>query len=337
MKVKHSLKISLHGMDSRMQSMMTSYLELNCKGIACVAKEFEAEAEIVDVDLADSKNILQERLAQKPDKPIIAISLYDISSTLAIYVKKPIKAHDLIKTINTVKKNLVDKKTTKFNANPSPSEREVSEIFQQKSTIETKKTVNNKLNSPSKVETTKNTPSQLSRQKDIKPVNNQQTKVTKPKKSNQPSIQKPSENSTQPSQEIDKFLKEFNQRLRIITPNKASISNISEKNRRNTVRYTFQQLRGQLKKNSLLGINKNIPILIKSISSKGALIKLKRTLKLNENVTLKIKLDSLHVFTIPAKVIRKNSKTTYGLAFVDYQHTLTEFLINSRDSFNMQV
>ncbi len=104
MKVKHSLKISLHGMDSRMQSMMASYLELNCKGIACVAKEFEAEAEIVDVDLADSKNILQERLAQKPAKPIIAISLYDISSPLAIYVKKPIKTQDLIKTINTVKK-----------------------------------------------------------------------------------------------------------------------------------------------------------------------------------------------------------------------------------------
>ncbi len=161
--------------------------------------------------------------------------------------------------------------------------------------------------------------------------------MTKPKKSIQPTLQKPSKKPTQPSQEIDKFLKEFDQRLRIITPNKTSISNISEKNRRNTVRYTFQQLRGQLKKNSLLGINKNIPILIKSISSKGTLIKLKRTLKLNEKVTLKIKLDSLHVFTIPATVIRKNSKTTYGLVFVDYQHTLTECLISSRDSFNMQV
>lgn len=328
-------------MDNRMQSMMTSYLELNCKGIACVTKEFEAEAEIVDVDLADSKNILQERLAQQPAKPIIAISLYDISSTIAIHVRKPIKTHDLIKTINTVKKNLVDKKTTKFNNSPSPSEREVSELFQQKPPTETKMFVNNKKNFSSKVETTKNTPIQISTHKDIEPVNNQQTKITKPKKNNQPSIQKkiinPSDNSSSPSQEIDKFLKEFNQRLRIITPKKASISNISEKNRRNTVRYTFQQLNGHLKKNSLLGVNKNIPILIKSISSKGALIKLKRTLKLNENVTLKIKLDSLHVFTVPAKVIRKNSKTTYGLAFADYQHSLTECLISSRDSFNMQV
>ncbi len=300
MKAQHSLKISLHGMNDRMHSMMTSYLELNCKGIAFVTEEPDADAEIVDVDLAPSKNILQERLAQQPSKPIIALSLYDIPSTKAIYVKKPIKAQDLIKTINTVK-NLLNKKTTKFNNVPDTSIRKVSETIKQKA--------------PTKKET--------------KPLTSRQSSIRK-------KITSTAENSSQPHQEIDKFLQEFTQRLHIMTPKKVGYdTNILEKNRRNTVRYTFQGIKGTLKKNSFLRINKKTPISIQSISSKGALIKTKQSLKTNENITLTIKLDSLHVFTIPAIVIRKNSKTTYGLTFVDYQHTLTEYLISSGDSFNM--
>ena len=75
MRARNLLKVSLHGMNERMQMMMAAYLELNCRGMAYVVDELEAEVEIVDVDVADSKTILQQRLEQQPGKPIIVISL----------------------------------------------------------------------------------------------------------------------------------------------------------------------------------------------------------------------------------------------------------------------
>ena len=62
------------------KKMMVSYLELNCKRIALVVEDSESQAEIIDIDLANSKSLLEERLAQQPPKPIIVLSLNEISN-----------------------------------------------------------------------------------------------------------------------------------------------------------------------------------------------------------------------------------------------------------------
>lgn len=358
MKAQHSLKVSLHGMNDRMQTMMASYFELNCNGIACVVEESEADAEIVDVDLSDSKNILQERLAQQPVKPIIAISLYDVSSSAAIYVKKPIKVHNLVNAINKVRDGFLGGRTAKNDNHSDAFMPELPVLLKQNKLTDTKKKDKTKDTTSALIEISKNErPQILSNRPIIKPGKtsvNQEKSLAKPKpqqakasippsktkktdKLNEDSTDIVSINSSRPRPEIDKFLKEFDRSIRKKEPKKKkSAPNSVINNRRNTVRYVFQAISGCLKKNSLLGFNSNLPVIIEAISSKGALIKLEKTLKLNRKVTLEIKLDSLYSFTIPAKVIRQNSNTTYGLAFVDYQHKLTEYLIGSGRPFNIK-
>ena len=340
MNSQQSLKVSLHGMNSRMQAMVTSYLELNCNRIANVVSEAVAEAEIVDVDLSGSTNILEERLAQHPFKPLIVLSLYDNFSSLngVVYVKKPIKVDELIKAINKVKNGNALEIEDKSRDNSTP---ELVELLKQQRHEKLKKTDNIKDSSSAGnvVETEK---------KILSSDNN----LEKSKNKNQPLTEKDAEvlretkdivsiNSTRPRPEIDKFLREFNHSIQKKDLNKKKDKKInlnpSINNRRNTVRYVFQAITGCLKKNSLLGgLNSSLPVIVEAISSKGALIKVEKTLKLSRKVTLEIQLDSNYVFTIPAKVIRQNSNTTYGLAFLDYEHKLTEYLIGSGRSFNIK-
>ena len=105
------LKVSLHGMNERMHKMMVNYLKLPCKGTAIVVDDDNALVEIVDVDLSPSKTLLEERLAQQPSKPIIALSLDEISTSGVIYVKKPIEVPDVLAAF-AVAKDVILGKTT---------------------------------------------------------------------------------------------------------------------------------------------------------------------------------------------------------------------------------
>jgi len=299
---QHLLKISLHGMNSRMQAMMRSYLELNCHGIAYIVEEAESDAEIVDIDLAESKNILEERLAQQPSKPIIVFSLYDVSFDV-IYVKKPIKVDTLVNAIVEVKKRSLASAAALKRADDN-SMPELAVLLNKKEQQEIKK---------QGTSAKSQSPRQLPKKKSAV-------------------IESP-----RPRPEIDRFLEDFNSHHFNKKSKKKSNRNTSTGNRRNTVRYVFQAISGCLKRNPLLGgFNSNLPVTVEAISSKGALIKVEKSLPVSKKVTLEIQLDPKNVFTIPATVIRQNSRSTYGLAFIDYQHKLTEYLIGSGRSFNIK-
>ncbi len=330
MKVQHSLKVSLHGMDNRMRAMLTSYLELNCKGIAYVVDESEAEAEIVDADLSQSKDIVQERLTQEPAKPIIVMSLYEVSSKRIAYVQKPIVAQNLINAINRVKESFVEGKFEKIAEKKNADEMPVLPLLLKKN----QQTALKKSETPPEPELNKK--DSISEQPSVN-----REKVTKDieseEKSNVADIV--TINSERPRPEIDKFLKEFD---RSIQKNKAKKKtkkkpvSAAPNNRRNTIRYVFQSISGSLKKDSLLGFNPSLPVSVQAISSKGALIQIEKKLKVSKGVTLEIELDSKHFFTIPATVVRQNSPSTYGLSFLNYQHGLTEYLIGSGRKFNIK-
>lgn len=106
------LKVSLHGMNGRAQKMMARYLEINCNGIAHVVAANESDIEIIDTDLAESAFLLQERLSQRPPKPIIVFSLWKTSVENVIYVRKPVEIPAVVnalKLAQNILENRIDR------------------------------------------------------------------------------------------------------------------------------------------------------------------------------------------------------------------------------------
>ena len=97
----------------------------------------------------------------------------------------------------------------------------------------------------------------------------------------------------------------------------------------------YQKIKAQLI-SSVFGVNQSFPIVIQVISSKGALIESDKRLKPKKKLILKIRFDAEHTFTIHTLVVRKNSAKTYGLAFSEFQHEMTEYLISSGRSFDIK-
>ena len=67
-----------------------------------------------------------------------------------------------------------------------------------------------------------------------------------------------------------------------------------------------------------------------NVSSKGALVRLKKPAKFNAKVSLKIYFDRLNIFDVSARVVRKEGGDIYGLQFLDYQHQLADYLVESK-------
>ncbi len=341
-------------MNDRIQKMMVNYLEISCQNIAQVVDESEAQAEIVDIDLADSKSLLKERLAQQPFKPIIALSLQEVSIENVIYVKKPIEIPKVIDALKTAKKKISPNKITtvpvykpaKLNDNYTPSSKQ-GKSLKPRLAPETKTTT--KINNTSIAAKSKPTPKQKNNvlnKEYIAKLNNNATPIPKPKKLDQNSltteINKPTKLKKTSNQktaksfsihilEIDRLLKELrNPFKKLRSSEKKKI--FSEKNNRKTVRYAFEPIKANLKKNTFTG-NKRFVVLIKNLSSRGAVIELKRPSRLRGKVTLKILFDSKHTFVIPAKITRREGTTIYGLQFLKNQHELLDYQIDSGHSF----
>lgn len=321
MRSQYLLKVSLHGMSDRMKTMTTSYLELNCNGLACVVDDNEAEAEIIDVDLSNSSSILQQRLEQQPAKPIIALSLYNEVSEVSgvtVYVKKPIEKIDLVGALNKVRIVLAGD----VKRNKEKSSEDALKQDRVSSTVEVRSEIKNKVQPKTKESIKLN----KVHQRDLV------TERGIEKESDEALIFDPEKNERQ-YPDVDKFLKEFNGSDNKIKQNSLPLK--KEKNQRGTVRYEFQAIKGCVKKKSFWGGVKDLPVSIETVSSSGALIKTKNKRNLKGSVVLEIQLDSQKVFIIPAKISRKRNSRTYGVTFLNYQHKLTEYLIDSGHSFSI--
>ncbi len=124
------LKVSLHGMDKRLRKIMKYYLKLHCKGTAIVVDDDdEAHVEIVYVDLPQSKSLLNERLAHQPSKPIIAISINEISTSGVIYVKKPIHVTDVLVAFGVAKDVILGKISLKRTDKPVHTSSKASNAY----------------------------------------------------------------------------------------------------------------------------------------------------------------------------------------------------------------
>lgn len=362
--ISSSLKISLHGMNKKMQKIMANYLEISCKGLAHVVGENEAHAEIIDVDLAHSKYLLTERLSQQPSKPIIALSTQKISIENVIYVKKPIETPNVINALKTAKTNLLSNKelsseeSSRQNNNRSPARKrarlakssenkKITKTKQATNSLDSNRSISTKSldSKPHSVSKPTNTAvfseRELSGRQQIK--NNEvrtsihPTSTSKPEKSpnnikNRIKKNKATErNNSKPFSnyiiEIDKLLKELQ------NPFKKSKKKINiSKNNRKTVRYAFEPIEGKLNKKYFTK-NIDFKVLILDISSRGALIELQKPTKLRRKVTLKIQLDTQKPFRCLAHIVRNEGENRYGLQFLKNQHELIDNLIDSGHSF----
>ncbi len=333
------LKVSLHGMNKRMQKMMTNYLEISCNGIAYVVEESEAQAEIVDIDLTNSKTLLTERLAQQPSKPIIAFSLQNISNENIIYVKKPIEIPKVIDAIKIAKKQSSPAIKTNKTSSYKQTKSKVTPAPTPKLNVapKTKKVANalpksNTLNKKIATTTPSNKPKTTAPKQKKLNKNTLATTIKKPntKQTTKASSQKNSKPFSINILEIDRLLRELR------NPFKRSRPSTKKKefsiNNRKTVRYAFTPIEANLKKRSFTG-NKRFGVLIKNLSSRGAVIELNNPTRLRGKVTLKIMFDSHHIFVIPAKIARKEGASIYGLQFLKNQHELLDFQIDSGQSF----
>ena len=352
-------------MNKKMQKMMANYLEISCKGLVHVVGENEAHAEIIDVDLAHSKSLLTERLSQQPSKPIIALSAQKISIENVIYVKKPIETPNVINALKIAKTNLLSNKEfpseklsrQKTNRSSARKRARLAKSSENKKTTKTKQAINSvesntpiftksldsKTHSVSKPtnttvvfserelssrQQTKNnevrtSTHSISTPKPEKSPNNIQNRIKK-NKATERNDSKPFSNYII---EIDKLLKELQNPFKK-SKKKTNIS----KNNRKTVRYAFEPIEAKLNKKYFTK-NTNFIVLILDISSRGALIELKKPSKLRRKVTLVIQHGTHKAFHCPAQIVRNEGETRYGLQFVKNQHELIDHLIDSGHSF----
>jgi len=100
------LQIALFGMDDRAYKTMSMYLKGPCKGIAVVVNEFEAEIDIIDADHIKAKALLAERKNKGASRPILILSLEELSIEGTLYVKKPVSKEGLLTALNKAKEIL---------------------------------------------------------------------------------------------------------------------------------------------------------------------------------------------------------------------------------------
>lgn len=302
---QYPLKVSLHGMNERMQIMIINYLKLICNNMAIIVEEREAEAEIIDADFYHSKSLLEHRLARQSSKPIIAISLQEVQSNELIYVKKPVEVKDFVRAISAAKELVENNATLKQ-----------TEINIKSSNIAVSETVKQPTAS-------------------IQPEIEDTDIFDLPEIIDENIYDLPASASSLiliTDKQKDKTSELVSQVSAFTNKDKPKIA---QDNQRGEIRYVFDGLKGILEKKSLIMIKNSLPILIQNVSSKGALIQYDVLLKLRSKVMLKFRFRSHHIFSIPAQVVRKQEDNSYGLLFNKRNDEFIDFLIESGSLFNI--
>jgi hypothetical protein len=105
---KKPLRVALCGMDSRTAKTMTMFLHGPCKDAAVVVSSpDDADINIFEGDLPTSKKILEKYFQENPLKPMIVISLWDITVAGVLHVKKPVNTENMLKALQEALK-LID-------------------------------------------------------------------------------------------------------------------------------------------------------------------------------------------------------------------------------------
>ena len=97
------LKLALHAMDSRSTDTMMLFMRDSCSDAAVIVNASDdADIDIYDADIPNSKKLLEKSLQEKRLKPAIVLSLENYTQEGTYYLKKPIKSHDMLEVLEQV-------------------------------------------------------------------------------------------------------------------------------------------------------------------------------------------------------------------------------------------
>ena len=109
--------------------------------------------------------------------------------------------------------------------------------------------------------------------------------------------------------------------------------NISlNENKRKTTRYVRKDIKVALRINNVFGIKKMLDSELLDISSNGALVFTRQTLRLKQKVIMLIEFIDGKTFSINAEIVRKcaSSKYHYGIKFEKRENTFGEYLLETQ-------
>jgi hypothetical protein len=121
-KSKNPLKVALHGMEERTAKTMVMYLQGPCRGAAVVVGDQIAEVDIFDADMHGIEKLMEDHRAKKPFRPVIALSLRDGTLADVLYVKKPVKTHEMLAMLDKASFLLIENKKKEKEIESSQSE-----------------------------------------------------------------------------------------------------------------------------------------------------------------------------------------------------------------------
>ncbi|WP_036306817.1 hypothetical protein [Methyloglobulus morosus] len=116
------LKIAIHGMDSRAVKTMMLFLQGPCRGVAYVVVNAEdADLDIFDGDLPDSKKLVEQFTLENKQKPALVVSLQDFAAEGILCLKKPIKASEMLLALEQAKTTIDKLSKTPADGAASPA------------------------------------------------------------------------------------------------------------------------------------------------------------------------------------------------------------------------
>jgi len=109
-----NLSVSLHGFNGKAYKELFVFLQGPCKGKVTIVDQSESQFEIIDMDLINSKAILDGRTAKNKNKPIILIGEnLTINEECIFNVNKPLTSSGMLAAINSAEKFLTQVKKNK--------------------------------------------------------------------------------------------------------------------------------------------------------------------------------------------------------------------------------
>ncbi len=93
------LYVALFGMDERSCKTMAMFLQGPCKKAAEVVDAEQADVDIIDADFATAKDLFDERRNHDPRRPIIAMSLEDLTLDNTVFLKKPVSREGMLSAL----------------------------------------------------------------------------------------------------------------------------------------------------------------------------------------------------------------------------------------------
>lgn len=326
------LKVSLHGMNERTRKMISGYLELCCKDIAYVVGESESEAEIIDIDLSYSREMLEKNLSKPAIKPIIVLSINEVLLDQVIYVKKPVEVHSIVTAIKKVKTKLLKERKLKalhkkYKDKTSQAKEAVKDEAVELRLVK-KKILPTKIVAKKIKSRVDSSDSPAVKVKKLKPQVRKKNQEAKAVASLAASVSGIEVNGL-----LDGFLNGSGTLDSLITEKHED----TPSNNRRTVRYATHSIKAKIVRKSLLGSKKSFDVRVLNVSSKGALIKAEPAvkLKLKLKVILTICFDPEHIFVAHGVIVRAGDGEFYGLQFLNYQHELADYLVEGGGSFSI--